>query len=293
MLRYGLYLGCQIPTEQYQYELSARAVLPLLGVELIDVDGFSCCGLSAKSLSVASWMYLGARNIAIMEAAGLDMLPLCNGCFNSMIEVKHILDSRPEIKLKINEHLAIEGLEYKGTNRVVHILEVLKKVDLGKLKSSLKFSLGGIRVAPHYGCHALRPSELNQVDNSEDPRILDDYLHALGATSEYYPEKLDCCGSSLIASDYEAAFKLTGAKLKALSERGYEALVTICPFCQKMFDGKQEAVKRQLGDDSPPIPTFYLTQLIGLQLGLDETSLGLNLNATPVDEFIERLNIDG
>jgi heterodisulfide reductase subunit B len=290
-MKYALYLGCVIPTEQYQYELSVRTVFPHLGIELVDIEGYSCCGVSIKGFNVAGWLYLAARNLALVEKMGLDVLPLCNGCYNSFIEAKHYLETKPEVLKKVNEHLAIEGLEYKGTCKVHHILEVLKEnVDLEKLSESLKVPLTGFKVAPHYGCHALRPSNLNEYIDTEDPQIMDDFIKALGADSPYYPEKLDCCGSTLTAADYEASFKLTGAKVAALQKRGFDALVTVCPFCQKMFDGKQEAIKRILEDKEPLLPVFYLTQLIGVALGLDSESLGLNLNATPLNEFVERLS---
>jgi heterodisulfide reductase subunit B len=119
---------------------------------------------------------------------------------------------------------------------------------------------------------------------------MEDFIVALGASSEYYPEKLDCCGSTLTAANYESSFQLTGAKIQALQRRNYDALVTVCPFCQKMYDGKQEAIKRILKDENPLLPVFYLTQLIGIALGLDNLALGLNFNATPVEDFLGGLN---
>jgi len=290
-MKYALFLGCVIPTEQYQYELSFRAVAPHLGIEVVDIDGYSCCGVPLKGYNVVGWLYLAARNMALAENLGLNMLTLCNGCYNSFMEAKHYLDTRDEVRGKVNESLAIEGLEYKGTINIVHILEALKdNVDLEKLKEQLKYPLDDFKVAPHYGCHALRPSDIIEYVDSEDPQVMDDIIKALGATCEYYPEKLDCCGSTITAADYEASFKLTGAKIESLQKRNYDALVTVCPFCQKMYDGKQEAVKRVTEDKNPLLPVFYLTQLIGVALGLDSESLGLNFNATPVDEFVERLN---
>ena len=290
-MRYALFLGCVIPTEQYQYELSMRAIAPRLGIELVDIEGYSCCGVPLKGYNVVGWLYLAARNIALTEDLGLDVLTLCNGCYNSFIEAKHYLDTKDDVLAKVNESLALEGLNYKGSNKIVHILEALRNhIDPEKFKETLEHPLDGLKVAPHYGCHSMRPSDLIDYVDSEDPQIMDDIIKALGATSEYYPEKLDCCGSTITAADYEASFKLTGAKIEALQKRGYDALVTVCPFCQKMYDGKQEAVKRITGDKNPLLPVFYLPQLIGIALGIDDQSLGLNFNATPVNEFVERVS---
>ena len=289
-MKYALFLGCVIPTEQYQYELSTRAIAPHLGIELVEMEGYSCCGVPIKGFNVVGWLYLAARNMAIAEDLGLDILTLCNGCYNSFIEAKHFLDTKDDVCDKVNENLALEGLEYKGTSKTVHILEALRDhIEPETFKEKLQHPLQGLRVAPHYGCHSMRPSDLIDFVDSEDPQIMDDILHAIGASNSYYPEKLDCCGSTLTAANYEASFQLTGAKIAALQKRGYDALTTVCPFCQKMYDSKQEAVKRLTGDKEPLLPVFYLPQLIGIALGLGEESLGLNFNATPVEEFVEKV----
>jgi heterodisulfide reductase subunit B len=290
-MKYAIFLGCVIPTEQYHYELSVRAVFPYLGIDLAEIEGYSCCGVPIKGYNVIGWLYLAARNIALAEDLGLDLLTLCNGCYNSFIEAIHYLDTRPKVLKRVNQNLAIEGLEYKGSNHTLHILEALgKNVDLDYLKESIKYSLEGKKIATHYGCHALRPSNIIDYIDSETPQIMEKFIVALGATSEYYPEKLDCCGSTLTAVNYESSFQLSGAKIEALQKRNYDALVTVCPFCQKMYGGKQEAIKRIMKDEKPMIPVFYLPQLIGIALGLDNESLGLNFNATPVDDFLGGLN---
>jgi heterodisulfide reductase subunit B len=267
-----------------------RAIAPHLGIELVEIEGYSCCGVPLKGFNVVGWLYLAARNMALAEVLEMDMLSLCNGCYNSFVEAKHYLDTKDGVRAKVNESLALEGLEYKGTHKTVHILEALRvHIEQKSFKEKIKHPLAGLKVASHYGCHSMRPSNLIDFVDSENPQIMDDMIHALGATYSYYPEKLDCCGSTITASDYEASFKLTGAKIEALQKRGYDALVTVCPFCQKMYDGKQEAVKRITGDKKPLLPVFYLPQLIGVALGLDEEDLGLNFNASPVDEFVERV----
>ncbi|MBN2335198.1 CoB--CoM heterodisulfide reductase iron-sulfur subunit B family protein [Candidatus Bathyarchaeota archaeon] len=289
-MRYALFLGCWIQTQQYGYEMSTRRTMPLLGVELRDPEGFSCCGYPLRSLNDAAWFYLSARNLAVAERDGLDMLPLCNGCYASLNEVKHYLDSDPEFKDSVNEALSLEGLEYKGTNRVRHVLEVLHQdVGIDRIKDTITTPLDGLSFATHCGCHALRPSDFRYTDDPEDPRMLDDLTRALGAEAKYYPEKLDCCGASLVISDYEAAFKITGAKLQAVQRRVFDGLVTNCPFCFKMFDSRQEVVGKIIHDEGLSLPVFYITQLLGLALGLDEFDLGLGFNHSPVEAVIERV----
>lgn len=289
-MKYALYLGCTIQTEQYAFEMSARETLPKLGVELVDVEGFSCCGYPLRSLNNFSWVYLTARNLALADGLGLDLLPLCNGCHLSMSEVKHALDSDHELRETVNGILSVEGLEYTGESEIRHLIEVLKE-DIGveKIRASLTKTLKGLKLASHYGCHAIRPSSIERPDDAEEPHILDDLTGALGADAIDYPEKLDCCGASLVVSDPETPFKLSGMKLKAIQSRGFDGMVTVCPFCHKMYDAKQGAIKTVLGDEGIELPVFYYTQLLGLAMGMDEESLGINFNLSPVDRVLEKI----
>ena len=270
--------------------MSTRSVLPRLGVELVDPEGFSCCGYPLRSMNDAAWFYLSARNLAISETQELDMLPLCNGCYASLNEVKHYLDTDDEFREQINKTLALEGLYYEGKHRVRHILEVLNEdVGVSNIKESIKLHLDGFDFASHCGCHAVRPSDFRYTDDPEDPKILDALIASLGSKTSYYPEKLDCCGASLIMTDYEAAFKLTGAKLKSIKRRGFDGLVTNCPFCFKMYDSRQEAVGKVIHEEKFDVPVFYITQLIGLSLGLGSEELGLNFNVSPCDQVVSKM----
>lgn len=287
-MKFALYLGCSIQTQQYNYEMSARQIMPKLGVELIDIDEFSCCGNPIRSYNDSSMFYLSARNLALAEREGLDMLPLCNGCYSSLNEVKHMLDRDEELKATINDALAEEGLVYNGKSSIRHLLRVLHDdVGVEKIKENITKPLRG-KFATHYGCHALRPSKIKYTDDPEDPKILDVLAQAIGLETPYYPEKLDCCGASLITSNYEAAFKMTGAKVQAVIKRGYDGMVTNCPFCLKMLDIRQDAIGRIM-EEELSIPVFYITQLIGLALGINKEDLGLNFNESPVEDYIEEL----
>ncbi|MFH0850191.1 MAG: CoB--CoM heterodisulfide reductase iron-sulfur subunit B family protein [Candidatus Bathyarchaeota archaeon] len=290
-MRYALYLGCTIQSEQYGYEASVRETLPRLGIELEDMEGASCCGSPAlNSVSKLGWHYLSARNLAIAENMGLDVLPLCNGCHLSFIETKHFLEKDPELKNVINMNLENEGLNYRGDIRVVHLLEALHdKVGTQKISEKVVKPLGGIKLASHPGCHAIRPSDLQKVDDAEDPQKLDDLIRALGAETFDYPEKTDCCGSQLAVTSGRITLKIAGEKLQAVKSHGFDGLVTTCPFCFKMYDGRQRAIKGALKDASLDLPIFYYTQLLGLAMGLGPEKLGLDLNLSPIDPVLERI----
>lgn len=290
-MRYALYLGCTIQSEQYGYEVSVRETLPRLGIELEDMEGVSCCGSPAlNSVSKLGWHYLSARNLAIAENMGLDVLPLCNGCHLSFIETKHFLEKDPELKNIINMNLEKEGLNYRGDIRIVHLLEALHdEIGTQKISEKVVKPLEGIKLASHPGCHAIRPSDLQKVDDAENPQKLDDLIRALGAETFDYPEKTDCCGSQLAMTSGRITLKIAGEKLQAVKSYGFDGLVTTCPFCFKMYDGRQRAIKGALKDSSLDLPVFYYTQLLGLAMGLGPEKLGLDLNLSPIDPVLERI----
>lgn len=288
MKRYALYLGCVIPTEQYAYEASLRSVLHELGVELVDMDNASCCGLPVRSVNVYGWLYLSARNLAIAEQLGLNLLSPCNGCHLSLCEVKHYLNEDSRLKAWVNGLLEEEGLKYRGGVEVKHTVDALHDdVGVNVIAKQVRRRLEGLKLAAHYGCHILRPSRLKRVDDPEDPVKLESLLKALGVEAPNYPERLDCCGGGLLIPNAQAALSMAGAKLKAVKLKGFDGLVTVCPACQKMLDAKQAAAGQTVGF-SVELPVVYYVQLLGLALGVDQAKLGLQLNQSPIDNLLAK-----
>jgi heterodisulfide reductase subunit B len=289
-LRLALFPGCAAQTELYGCELSVREVFPRLGVELVDLEGSSCCGfLSFRLSSPIGWKYLTARNLALAEKLGLDVITLCSGCHLSFCEVKRDLDDDAELRKTIDETLSIEGLEYNGESVVQHVLEVLHdQVGLDQITDSVTRPLNQLKLAAHPGCRAFRPKDLGRPDDTKDPRKLEELIQALGAESPDYQEKLDCCGSSTYLTYEEASLKIAGTKLKAVRDRGFDGLVTVCPHCFKLFDGKQAEMRSLTGGEMVGLPVFYYTQLLGLSMGIEPKRLGLHLNLSPVEGILER-----
>ena len=283
--KYALFPGCLMPTEQYAYELSIRETLPLLDVELVDVEGFSCCGEPMKSVNQLLTLYLSARNLAIAEKHHLDVFAPCAMCHLALTECQHILEENPAMKERINSMLTAEGLQYTIKRKVVHTVDLLyDQVGIEKIKEHVKKPLSGLKIAAHYGCHILRPSEIGRPDDSENPQKIETILKALGAEPVDYPQKLDCCGAPLLANLPESALTKTGQKLQAIQEQGIQAMIDVCPWCHKMFDSRQtkagETVAAKLD-----VPVFYLTQLLGLVMGITGEKLGLELNLSPVEKL--------
>jgi len=283
--KYALFPGCLMPTEQYAYELSIRETLPLLDVELVDVKGFSCCGEPMKSVNQFLSLYLSTRNIAIAEKHNLDLFVPCAMCHLALSECQYVLEKNPSMKERINNQLTAEDLNYTGNSRIVHTIDLLyDHVGIEKIKEYVKKPLTGQKIAAHYGCHLIRPSEIGRPDDSENPQKIELILKALGAEPVNYPQKLDCCGAPLLANLPESALTKTGQKLQAIQEQGIQGMVDVCPWCHKMFDSRQtkagETVAVKLD-----VPVVYLTQLLGAAFGVSVEKLGLELNLSPVHKL--------
>ncbi len=287
MVKYALYPGCVMPTEQYGYELSIRETFPKLDVELVDVPGFSCCGEPMKSVNQLMTLYLSARNLALAEKQELDVFAPCAMCHLALSECKHVLGNNTQMKDRINTLLGTEDMNYTGGTELVHTVDLLHDVvGLDKIKAQVKKPLNDLKLATHYGCHLIRPNEVGRPVNSENPQKMEEILKILGGKPVEYAEKLDCCGAPILANLPESALTKAGQKLQRVQEQEFDALVTVCPWCQKMFDSRQEKaaeiVAAKLG-----VPVVYLTQLLGLALGLSADKLGLQLNQSPVTKILE------
>ncbi len=284
-MKYALYPGCVMPTEQYAYEMSIREIMPKLGVELVDLKGFSCCGEPIKSVNQMLTLTLSARNIAIAEKKGLDIYAPCPMCHLALSECKRILDTDPKMYERINKFLEEENLKYNGTANLVTTVDLIHdKVGLVKIKGLVKKPLKDLKIASHNGCHMIRPSEIGRPDDSENPQKLDNILKTIGANVLDYPEKLDCCGGLLTANLPESALAKTGQKLKSVQDQGFDVFVDTCPWCHRQYDSKQKKAGETVAAKLD-VPVLYLTQILGLSFGISKEKLGLDLNFSPVEKL--------
>jgi len=285
MKKYAFYPGCVMPTEQYAYEMSLREVLPKLNVEIVDINGFSCCGEPIKSINQMMTLTLSARNIAIAEKENLDIFAPCPMCHLAFSDCKKVLNSDPKMKERINTFLSDEGLKYNGTSDLISVLDLLHDiVGLDKIKENVKTPIKNLTVATHYGCHLIRPSEVGRPDDSENPQKMENILEAIGVKTKYYPEKLDCCGALLNANKPESALTKTGQKLQRVQEQEFDGFVDTCPWCHRQYDSRQKKAGETVAAKLD-VPVFYLTQLIGLSFGIPKEKLGLKLNLSPVEKI--------
>ncbi len=286
-MKYAFFLGCTIPARSRNYELSARNVAQKLGVELNLVEGFMCCGFPVKGADKQAALLMGAYNLALAQQNGLDVCTLCSSCTSALTEVSHELEHDEAARKSINERLAKVGLKYEGPTRVRHFARVLyEEIGPEEIKKHIIKKLEGLRVASHYGCHYLKPSEIyDNFDQVEMPHTLDDLVALTGATVVDYANKKRCCGGPLLAVDEKTASGITKEKLDDIQQAQAQVINLVCPFCSVMYDGNQKSIETQF-NKTYNLPVLFLTQILGMAMGVDRKELGLNMNIVKTKEAL-------
>ncbi|RKZ02378.1 MAG: hypothetical protein DRQ10_00080 [Candidatus Hydrothermota bacterium] len=290
-MKYAIFIGCTIPVRGLNYEISARKVLSSLGIELVDIPEFTCCGFPLKSISHEASILMTARNLALAEAKGLPILTLCNACTVTMAEAKHELDHNPELKERINSKLEnLFGLRYEGKVQVKHFARILyEDFGLDNLKNFIKRPLHELRVAPHYGCHFVRPKEAyGEFDDPEDPKSLDELVRVTGAEPIPHRHKHYCCGGGVLGVREQTAYSMAKKKLDGAKEAGADAIISICPFCSVMFEGNQKKIEKTF-NVKYKLPVIYYSQLLGLAMGFTPDELGFSLNRVKPKALLAKL----
>jgi heterodisulfide reductase subunit B len=288
-MRYALYLGCTAPVRAMNYELASRSTASRLGIELVDINDFGCCGFPVKSVHHEAALLLSARNLALAEEQGLDICALCSACTGTLAEANYALKNDEELRERVNEELEVAtGRTYNGTIRVRHFARVLyEEVGLERIREAVTVDLSDLRLAAHYGCHYLKPMEAHDgFDDPENPHSLDRLIEALGASSIYYEGREQCCGGGILGADEETALALPNLKLKRAVAAGADALVVICPFCDIMYELQQRRIER-LYETRYNLPVVFYPQLLGLAMGLSADEVGLRLNRVKSRKLME------
>jgi heterodisulfide reductase subunit B len=288
-MKFAFFLGCTIPARLQQYESSSRAVLETLGIELLDIKEFNCCGYPIRNNDYKAAILSSARNLALAARKNLDMLVLCKCGFGMLKHADYHLKENPALRDEINALLQREGLGFEGGLEIKHLLSVLyHDVGIEAIKEKVVRPFQELKIATHYGCHALRPSEVVQFDDPVNPTIFDDLVEATGAQSIDWQARLDCCGAPLTGVNDDLSMDLTEKKVINARESGAEYLCVGCPYCHIQFDTVQTMLHRERGGNHLLPPILY-PQLLGLSLGIDSHTLGLAMNQieiTSVEKFL-------
>ncbi len=273
--RFLLFLGCAIPYRVSSYEISARKVLAKLGVELVEMSEYNCCGLPIDPVNHEMMLTLAARNLCLAEQEGLNVVALCPGCAGTLRKVNKNLKGDKELREKINGYLKETGLEFKGTVEAKHLLQLLAEdVGYDKIKGAVMKPLTGLQVTEHSGCHVTRPSDDVGFDNPENPEVLRKLIEATGAKYVEYRDQTSCCGAPIAGVSDRIPLQLTREKLVNVKYAGAQALITVCPFCHMMFDTNQPRIERMF-NETFRIPVLHYPQLLGLALGFSPEELAL------------------
>jgi heterodisulfide reductase subunit B len=281
MAKVGLFLGCITPLRYPGIEASTLDVLKALGVDAKILEGTSCCPAPGvfRSFDQNMWRTLGARNLALAEEQGLEILNICNGCYGSLSESAHQLKEDPKKLEGVNNVLGQIGKKYGGTAKVRHFAEFLyRDIGVENIAKKVKHKQDKLKAAIHYGCHFLKPRTLKEIDDPERPKILDELVQVTGAESVQYKDKQLCCGAGggVRARTKDVAQKMTTQKLISMIEAGANVIVDICPFCHLQFDQGQDEVAEKL-------PVLHLAQLYVMAFGLPKERMGIEAHAIPVN----------
>ncbi len=287
-MKFAFYLGCVIPAKLPNYELSARKVLEKLGVELVDLEDFICCGFPFELFNHETWLKMSAYNLALAEKQGLNIVTLCNGCANSLAHANKLLKEDEEKRKEINEFLSKYGLEFKGKIEVKHFIRVLHEdVGLEKIKENIEKELSELKLATHTGCHVVRPSEyMDSFDNPIKPSKLDELVNITKAKNVNYLTKNLCCGNTSRGLNDKVSLELLRRKMKDLSKHEVDALVTICPACYIQYEMGQLELKTKF-KEVYNIPVVHYPQILGLAMGMSAKEVGLDMNKIKPKKIIE------
>ncbi len=293
MRQYAYFLGCIAPNRYPGIEVATRKSLADFGVNLLDIKGASCCPAPGVlgSFDLWSWLVVAARNLVLAEEMNADITTTCNGCYATLQEANHLLKHDVNLKNRANESLAKVGKQYRGSLEVKHIIELLSdEIGYERIEKTIRRPLKGVKVAVHYGCHFLKPSETRMHGSVERPTVLDDLVKSLGAQTVDYKDKAMCCGAGggVRSANLEIALDMTAEKIDNMIDAGADCLMTPCQFCHLQFDRGQIELNEKYARKYN-LPVVFLTQLTGLALGMNAKELGLYDNAVSTENLLKKL----
>jgi heterodisulfide reductase subunit B len=291
MRTYALFPGCSLEKVAQSYLHSTLEVAAKVGIDFKELDDWNCCGATAYFHVDELLAYtLSARNLAMAESEGLDVVAPCAACYKNMYFTSAYLKEDPELAEHINFALQEDGLHFSGKHGVRHLLEVLSQdVRREEIEGATANPLKGLRVVPYYGCQVVRPRKAHE--DVEQPMFFEELLSAIGATPVDYPYKLRCCSGSLIMTSRPAALSLVRDLLQLAADRDAAVIATACPMCQVNLECYQQQVNQEFGTRLS-IPVLYFTQIMGLAFGIPAKRLGIGselVSASPVAAFMDSL----
>ena len=284
-MKYAFFPGCSLESTGWDFDRSTRAVFGALGIGLEDVRDWVCCGSTpAHSTDDGLAVALPVLTLQKAQAAGLPVMAACASCYSRLRTANHRVRHDPKAR---DRAARLTGAPYDGGVEVQHVLDVLVNAyGPDNVRAKVRRPLTGLRVASYYGCLLTRPPEIVAFEDAEHPTGMDRLLEAAGAVPVEWPYKTECCGGSLSMTHSRVVARL-GHKLLAMArEAGADCLAVACPLCQVNLDLRQGDAAKAHGA-LPATPILYITQLLGLALGLSQKELGLDALTVGVGSLLE------
>ena len=281
-MKVSYYPGCSLHGTAKEYDQSVRSVSHALGIELEEIEDWSCCGAtSAHSTNFKLSIALPARNLIAAEKKAQDVMIPCAACFNRFKTAEHHLGQDPELKAEVEE---IVGGRYQGSAAIRNPIDIIvRDIGLEALAVKVVKRLAGLKPVSYYGCLLLRPPDVCRFDDAENPVLLDRILAVLGAEVRPWSFKTDCCGGSLTISKTEIVVRMVDKLMEMAREAGANCLVTACPVCMANLD------MRSSGDAG--LPVFYFTELAALAMGQEGPEGWFRLHRTDPRPLLKGLQL--
>ena len=259
-MKVSYYPGCTLRTKAKQLDLYARKSAEALGITMEEIENWQCCGgvFSTAKDEIATKL---SSVRALSEAAKKEqiLVTVCSACHNVIKQTNHAMQNDADFAMHVNRYMAPES--YDGSTRVLHYLEMLRDVvGFDTLKEKVVNPLSGKKIAAYYGCLLLRPGQTMQMDDVENPTILEDFIRALGAEPVIYAQRNECCGGYVAMEDPASAQKKSKKVLDSAASHGAELIVTACPLCRYNLEKNGES----------ELPVVYFTELLAEALGVKE-----------------------
>ncbi|HAY32848.1 MAG TPA: CoB--CoM heterodisulfide reductase iron-sulfur subunit B family protein [Ignavibacteria bacterium] len=275
-MRYGYFPGCSLTSSAKEYDISLRKVTDKLGITFEEINDWSCCGATSAhvtnhKLSAA----LAMRNIMLAGQQGLDnIIAPCAACYNRLIISQNEVKNHSGIRKETEDLLSVK---FEKDLKIINILELFLKSGLNKITEKRKRELSGVKAACYYGCLLVRPAAITKFDDAEQPESMEKIVEATGAYAVDWNYKTECCGAAHSISRRDIVIDLSKKIIDDAIAHGANVLVVACPMCHTNLDMRQRAMKRKYPEHKN-FPVLYLTELIGLSLGMDEKDLGIDLH---------------
>ena len=260
-MKFSYFPGCTLKTKGKDLDIYARKSAKALGFELCELADWQCCGaVYPMAKDEIATKLSSVRALVSARENGEDLVTLCSACHNVIKQVNHDMKTDADIALRVNNYMALET-PYTGETNVLHFLEVLRdRVGFDNLKKAVKNPLKGVKIAAYYGCLLLRPSGVMAFDDPENPKIIEDFIKAIGATPVIYSQRNECCGAYMAMEDKSFAEKRVDKIVASAKEAGADMIITACPLC--MYNLVHNAGENKL-------PVKYFTELLYQALGLE------------------------